>query len=446
MEFESPCLKQVKKVIQPKLHIGEPNDKYEQEADAVANRVMQTTNDANFVQRKCADCEEELQMKPISSSIRPLVQKASESNPHIASQDLSRSLSASKGGGKTLDSSTQSFMGNSIGADFSAVKIHTDSTAVQMNRQLHSRAFTYGSDIYFGHGQYNPQSSKGKRLLAHELTHVVQQGKGNLSIQGDWQEDADQYYEDAVKHYEEIKKKGAEAMEAAERKKDQLYKDGKEFIERAKGYGERKLGEAEELYHEGKERMSELGEEVAEDARGWWNSGSGDVTKIEFDGSQVRVLGSDPYTAPAISGLKPGHKNIAAAGLPPNTNYTTPQYQHIKGVGPIPWGNYYVNPAEAESNPPSSFPVGGWGKYRTRLHERTATYIKRRATMERDGGFFIHEDADKNGTAGCIGFQNNKDNFEVYKRIKNNSAQIPVEVRYPAPVMAPGTGPSEETG
>jgi hypothetical protein len=67
-------------------------------------------------------------------------------------------------------------MNRSFNADFSNVKIHTDGEAVGMNRELQAQAFTYGSDIYFNAGKFNTDTAAGKRLLAHELTHVVQQG------------------------------------------------------------------------------------------------------------------------------------------------------------------------------------------------------------------------------------------------------------------------------
>ena len=72
-------------------------------------------------------------------------------------------------------------MSNRFGRDFSSVKIHTDVQAVRMNRDLNAKAFTVGNDVYFNQGQYQPGSSKGKHLLAHELTHVVQQGNGQGS-------------------------------------------------------------------------------------------------------------------------------------------------------------------------------------------------------------------------------------------------------------------------
>ncbi len=69
-----------------------------------------------------------------------------------------------------------------FGVDFRGVRVHTDSNAVQMNKELNAQAFTYGRDIYFGAGRYNPGTSTGKRLLAHELTHVVQQNKTQGSL------------------------------------------------------------------------------------------------------------------------------------------------------------------------------------------------------------------------------------------------------------------------
>ncbi|WP_245806744.1 eCIS core domain-containing protein [Arenibacter amylolyticus] len=96
----------------------------------------------------------------------------SQLNP---SMGFESKFNAKKGGGRFLPNPTREWMEHRIGADFSKVKVHTDQNAFQMSRQLNARAFTSGSDIYFNQGQYNPQSSAGKHLLAHELTHVVQQ-------------------------------------------------------------------------------------------------------------------------------------------------------------------------------------------------------------------------------------------------------------------------------
>ena len=95
-----------------------------------------------------------------------------------ASPQLSSQLNSSKGGGQSLPKDTLSSMNQAFGADFSNVRVHTDSRAQDMSDGIQAKAFTHSSDIYFNKGQYNPSSSNGKRLLAHELTHVVQQGQG----------------------------------------------------------------------------------------------------------------------------------------------------------------------------------------------------------------------------------------------------------------------------
>ncbi|MDH3976493.1 MAG: DUF4157 domain-containing protein [Deltaproteobacteria bacterium] len=85
-------------------------------------------------------------------------------------------INATKGGGRPLPESDRSFFEPRFGADFSNVRIHTGSDAGQLSRQLGAQAFTVGKDVYFGEGRYDPGSTQGKRLMGHELTHVVQQG------------------------------------------------------------------------------------------------------------------------------------------------------------------------------------------------------------------------------------------------------------------------------
>jgi Domain of unknown function (DUF4157)/Annexin len=169
--------------LQCKLEIGSVKDPLEAEADAMADRVMRMP-DTPLVQRKCAGCEEEkekLQRKPLAASITPFIQtKGAEDG--TASDAVTSQINATKGSGNDLDGNTKSFMESRFGADFSNVKIHTDDDAVQMNRELGAQAFTVGNDIFFNSGQYAPDSGSGKHLLAHELTHTVQQGNAS-SIQ-----------------------------------------------------------------------------------------------------------------------------------------------------------------------------------------------------------------------------------------------------------------------
>ncbi len=90
-------------------------------------------------------------------------------------------INSARSGGQALDAGTAAKMGSTMGADFSGVKVHTDSTSDTLNRTLNAKAFTTGNDIFFQKGAYNPGSSEGDHLLSHELTHVVQQGGSSPS-------------------------------------------------------------------------------------------------------------------------------------------------------------------------------------------------------------------------------------------------------------------------
>ncbi|AUD04877.1 eCIS core domain-containing protein [Spirosoma pollinicola] len=167
--------------VQPKLVVGASNDAYEQEADAMASRVMTMNDPASIsspslasvspatIQRKCAHCEEEE---------KKIQRKESSNTETTASADVSYQLTSGRSGGSPLPNQTRGFMENALSADFSNVRLHTDAKAVQLSRQLNAHAFTYGNDVYFNNGQYAPDSRAGKQLLAHELTHVVQQNAG----------------------------------------------------------------------------------------------------------------------------------------------------------------------------------------------------------------------------------------------------------------------------
>jgi len=88
--------------------------------------------------------------------------------------------------GQALDPATSRFMENRFGHDFSGVRVHTDNRAAESARSVNALAYTVGRDVVFGAGQYSPQSFSGRRLLAHELAHVVQQAgatKSSLNIQ-----------------------------------------------------------------------------------------------------------------------------------------------------------------------------------------------------------------------------------------------------------------------
>ncbi|WP_074405558.1 eCIS core domain-containing protein [Aquimarina megaterium] len=233
--------------VQPKLTVGKPNDKYEVEADRVADQVVAKTSEsttpffspAPFVQRQTDEKEGDVQQKPIAESITPVVLRQPEEETAQKSTEVQNKAEVSDGvsmkpsdhsstnfdtqkqeeevqekeeeevsevqqksktlqrkeigvptvtntiesriqrasdNGKPMSKSVKGSMESGFGTDFSGVKVHTDSESSSLNKQMSSKAFTYKNNVFFGENQYQPETKEGKHLIAHELTHVVQQG------------------------------------------------------------------------------------------------------------------------------------------------------------------------------------------------------------------------------------------------------------------------------
>jgi outer membrane protein OmpA-like peptidoglycan-associated protein len=153
------------RVVQAKLKVNAPGDVYEQEADRVADEVLRkpdagTATQGGLVQRQETAAE------------------APEVTPAVAA-----GLDATKGKGEPLPGAVRSFMEPRFGADLGEVRVHRGSEAAWLNRELKARAFTHQRDVYFGANEYAPDSTEGKRLLAHELTHVIQQSQAAPAVQ-----------------------------------------------------------------------------------------------------------------------------------------------------------------------------------------------------------------------------------------------------------------------
>ena len=169
--------------FQAKLTVNEPGDSYEKEADAVADKVVQRmaepAGNISSIQTKCdySEEEEKIQKKEDEQDGPVKIQRKPgfETNAGSAPGSVASGLSSS--GGTALPSSVNESMSAAIGNDFSSVRIHNDSAASRMSEDLGAQAFTHGQDIYFNEGKYDPQSNSGKHLLAHELTHTVQQSQ-----------------------------------------------------------------------------------------------------------------------------------------------------------------------------------------------------------------------------------------------------------------------------
>jgi len=119
-----------------------------------------------------------------NTAVQRLLAQRSSHAPTDLDDDTADRINAARGGGQTLDNAVQAQMGEAMGADFSGVRVHTGSESHGLNQQLGAKAFTTGRDIFFREGEYNPHSGSGRELLAHELTHVVQQSSGAVPGNG----------------------------------------------------------------------------------------------------------------------------------------------------------------------------------------------------------------------------------------------------------------------
>jgi len=209
--------------LQAKLRVGQPGDKYEQEADRVADAVMRMPEPQVRRQVEPEEEEEEtLQSKPLTNQITPLVQlqrqeeleeeeellqtmEISGENVDIT-PDLESRIQALRGGGHPLAESERGFFEPRFGYDFSQVRVHTDAQAAESAKAVNARAYTVGQDVVFGMGEYAPNITEGQKLFAHELTHAIQQSNNAISIQRQTEDEGSESEREKVLEF--IKKKG----------------------------------------------------------------------------------------------------------------------------------------------------------------------------------------------------------------------------------------------
>lgn len=159
--------------LRPKLQVNPVGDPFEQEADRVAEHVMRTPEPQP--QRTpahggtCTEC----QNRETNADHLHAKRRAGNAEPGVAAPPAMPRLLSSPG--HPLDAVTRAFMEPRFGQDFSKVRVHTDAQAADSAKDIDALAYTVGEQIVFGVGEYAPSTTKGKRLLAHELTHVVQQ-------------------------------------------------------------------------------------------------------------------------------------------------------------------------------------------------------------------------------------------------------------------------------
>ena len=175
-EEEKPETQMQAEEEEPEMQMQSEEDEPEMQMQEEEEEPVQAMHQEEEpeVQQKCDECEKEEE---------GAVQKKSTTAATKASPKVSNQIKQSHGKGKPLSPKVRAEMESSIGANFKGVNIHTNTEAVELNKKLKAQAFTHGKDIYFNSGKYRPESTDGKRLLAHELTHVVQQSKDHEAIQ-----------------------------------------------------------------------------------------------------------------------------------------------------------------------------------------------------------------------------------------------------------------------
>jgi len=173
-----------------KLTIGAPNDSYEQEADRVADEVMRMPGPGSGesmiargapetrLQRLCPECEQELQRQEVPEEEEEEVMGQAKAEPGqvpAVGADTEAGIESLRGGGQSLSPGLRDYFEPRFGYDLGDVRLHVGPGAADVASSVNAKAFTLGRDVVFGANQFSPDSDDGRRLLAHELTHVVQQ-------------------------------------------------------------------------------------------------------------------------------------------------------------------------------------------------------------------------------------------------------------------------------
>lgn len=169
--------------VQTKLSVGKADDGFEREADSVATKVVSQSENSAFGSSDTFFPPVSIQKKESLKPEEELQKKTSERGS-ILPTNIDSTLKSTKGSGNFLGGKMKTEMEQKFGADFSKVKIHTNNVSSKMNNELGAQAFTNGNDIYFNSGKFNPTSKDGKHLLAHELTHTLQQNGATIKKQG----------------------------------------------------------------------------------------------------------------------------------------------------------------------------------------------------------------------------------------------------------------------
>tara|TARA_R110002049_G_scaffold47596_2_gene137183 strand:+ start:357993 stop:358766 length:774 start_codon:yes stop_codon:yes gene_type:complete len=174
MEEDEPVQQQEEEEVQTQSEEEEPAQMAEEEEE------VQTQSEEEEEPVQMMEEEEPVQQMEEEEAVQTKPNSKSKSTPSLENR-----LKQSKGSGNKMEAKVRQQMETRFGVDFSGIRIHTDDNAVQMSKELGAQAFTHGKDIYFNEGRYNPNSKEGQHLLAHELTHTIQQKGGKIKPKGE---------------------------------------------------------------------------------------------------------------------------------------------------------------------------------------------------------------------------------------------------------------------
>ncbi|BAY26506.1 hypothetical protein NIES2100_63220 [Calothrix sp. NIES-2100] len=282
----------VTQLIQAKLTVNPADDIYEQEADRTALAVVNSLNapaSPTAQRQEMPEEEDKIQTKP-------LIQRMSAESGMEVTPQLEESIQQARGSGQPLADSIREPIEQAVGADFSGVRIHTDAQADQFNQSIQAKAFTTGEDVFFKQGAYNPGSQGGQELIAHELTHVVQQNnqaiqRSSVTLHFLGEQEADAMGAKAGSKTEQRRAKGSESTSGAGAA-------GSETVQRKRKWTPQQRAQSEKFWKKKHER-----EQRRADAIQAFVSGMSREYKINITSQQAMILSSHGYSRGEVNSL-----------------------------------------------------------------------------------------------------------------------------------------------
>lgn len=324
-------------MIQTKLKINEPGDIYEQEADRVADAVMQMPGkESGVLPLRFIDKAESSGFKVMSHSIptkvqdptsqiyipslrfleevpaarekkeeeeMPVQRKVVSNSQHSAAPPIIQNVLHSYS--QPLNPATRAFMEPRFGHDLSLVRVHTDAQAEESALAVNARAFTVGQDVVFGSGQYAPETTDGKHLIAHELTHVIQQNSSNHNISPETKEPAESIFNGVSKgKCVQVRQKKPAGISLAVLEENSTDRSQQSELERILGFDNLLINEIESLA-------------IGSDNKQWRSQDLNRIGRLALkymDASQIRAL-SDKLEIPSESEVREAATETTTEGV-----------------------------------------------------------------------------------------------------------------------------------